>query len=671
MSPASPGGVGQPRTTRELREDLRRRVIATVVAALVPGLLALALSPAGGLPAALLDAALLAAALWLGRAPTPATRPGASMSANQVLLLLLATGGAGVLVLSGAGSRPLHGLAVAPFAMAAFALSSGNSRDLRSGVAAAGASLGVLSVADPRSGVMVACSVGLVVLVFGWIAVRELMLVDSGLGDPMVATWGQRPWGALVVVRLAVLAAVAALLMPSQPPARAHSGNGGGNTSPAGERGYAIAGSDGVMDLRDRGSLSADPVIDVPSGTPTLWAGSYLDTYDGSTWSRLMPSPSTTPRIEPLPPASSLQVPAGAQVSEVRRYVEAPLVYAPGPLLAVAGDPSARWYDMGTGSIAVAQRSGRAGPYQVEWAPPGSSSADVLASVHPPVGDPRWLQLPGELPARVRELARTVTAAATTTADKVAALEGYLRSHERYQLDSPLPGQGNDAVDAFLFRDHVGFCEQFASAETVLLRSLGIPARLVTGFGGEGAPSADGRRVYRNQDAHAWVQVGYPGERWVDSDPTAGSALAASSHHFSLLAWLKKLWHRLTHSALSRLVTAAGLVATALLVRGLVLLGQRRRRPPAPVAPVVLDSAAGQAYQRLLDRLAAQDRPRKATETVRDLLARLRAPDGERVAGLLESEWYGDGRRPTDGEVAAAVQVLDGLALEPALVGAP
>jgi hypothetical protein len=252
----------------------------------------------------------------------------------------------------------------------------------------------------------------------------------------------------------------------------------------------------------------------------------------------------------------------------------------------------------------------------------------------------------------------------------VSAVEGYLRSHERYQLDSPLPGPGNDAVDMFLFRDHVGFCEQFASAETVLLRSLGVPARLVTGFGGQGAPGGDGRRVYRNQDAHAWVQVGYAGERWVDSDPTAGSALAPSRHPFSLVAWLRKLWHRITGSALARLITAAGLVATALLVRGLVLLRQRRRRSPGPVQATA-ETPAGRAYQRLLDRLADQDRPRRQNETLRDLLARLRAPDAERVATLLETEWYGDERRATDTEVAAAVGVLDGLALEPALADAP
>jgi hypothetical protein len=322
------------------------------------------------------------------------------------------------------------------------------------------------------------------------------------------------------------------------------------------------------------------------------------------------------------------------------------------------------------GSVAAFSQSPHA-PYTVVWATPGSSSTGTLSGDGVADSDPRWLSLPEELPARVAALAHTVTASAQTTPDKVSAVEQYLRTHEKYQLDSPVPAAGVDAVDAFLFTDHVGFCEQFASAEAVMLRAVGIPARVATGFGGPGAPAGDpSRRVYRNEDAHAWVQVGYGDGRWVSSDPTAGSQLASSTGSPAVLTWLKKLWQQLTGTPQARRWLALALLVLAGASWQLLRLSRRLRRPRkgARAAPQPLpETAAGQAYQRLLERLAEQERPRRANETVRDLLLRLRAPDHEGVAGVLEAEWYG-GAPVSPALSAGAAAVLDQLALE-ALIG--
>jgi hypothetical protein len=94
-------------------------------------------------------------------------------------------------------------------------------------------------------------------------------------------------------------------------------------------------------------------------------------------------------------------------------------------------------------------------------------------------------------------------------------------------LASPLPPAGHDAVDDFLFSSHRGFCEQFASAEVMLLRSVGVPARLVVGFAHGDTSSQPGKRIMRGVDAHAWVQVWYRDVGWIDSDPTASSVLPA------------------------------------------------------------------------------------------------------------------------------------------------
>ena len=120
----------------------------------------------------------------------------------------------------------------------------------------------------------------------------------------------------------------------------------------------------------------------------------------------------------------------------------------------------------------------------------------------------------------MRQLSAELVAGAPTRYDAVLAVERYLRANATYRLDSPVPPRGQDAVDHFLFEARTGFCEQFASAEAVLLRAAGIPARLATGFSG-GSGTADGR-LLKAADAHAWVEVWYPGVGWAASDRRPG-----------------------------------------------------------------------------------------------------------------------------------------------------
>ncbi|BEP16078.1 hypothetical protein acdb102_43890 [Acidothermaceae bacterium B102] len=664
------------------RPALVERVKRTIAAGLLCGIAGIALSDAGGPSAALLDVALLGLALWLGRsslAQVVTTKPSNSaMTGNQALLLVLALGGAAVLIAAGAASRPLHGLAVAPFAMAAFALSSQNSRDLRSGVLAGAASLLVLSAADARAVVMTLCAVGLVPMVFAWAAVRQLMLLDRQPDVVLAVTPGPRPWPWALVARLVVVTAAVALLMPTEPAPRLHGGEGDAgstdqSTPDPGERGNAIAGAYGGLNLFERGGLDAKPTIDVPAGSPTLWQGGFVDLYTGAGWSLSYPGTARA-RSVVLPTHQAMRDGDGYSIATVDRLAAGPagVLFSPGPLVAADAD-AGTLFSIVTGVVAIVDRDNPVEPYTINYRDPGTTTQGTLGLAPAPVSDARWIQLTAELPARVRDLARTVTADATTTADKVAAVESYLRAHEKYSLDSPVPAAGTDAVDAFLFTDHVGFCEQFASAEAVMLRSLGIPTRVATGYGGSGEPLGD-RRVYRNEDAHAWVQVGYSGGRWVNSDPTAGSRLAPATAKHRLTAWLKRLWKQLTGSATARRLLALGLVVLAVLV---VLLARalRRlrpwRRPLAAAEPPVPPTPAGAAYHRLLGRLAAQQRPRLPTETVRDLLFRLGVPDRDVVVTVLETEWYGPPEAFPEAVVARVVAVLDGVALEALVSSSP
>ena len=127
-------------------------------------------------------------------------------------------------------------------------------------------------------------------------------------------------------------------------------------------------------------------------------------------------------------------------------------------------------------------------------------------------------------------LARQIvtTAHATTTYAKVTALEAWMGRHVRYSTDIPplLPGQ--DAVNQFLFGTRVGYCEQISTALAVMLRTLGVPTREAIGYvPGPFDPLSDLYEI-QAKDAHAWVQVWFPGVGLAELRPDGAGAAGAA-----------------------------------------------------------------------------------------------------------------------------------------------
>lgn len=142
-----------------------------------------------------------------------------------------------------------------------------------------------------------------------------------------------------------------------------------------------------------------------------------------------------------------------------------------------------------------------------------------------------YLQLPDALPTRVVELAESIVADQPTRYDQVAALESYfLEDDFIYQTSNiPIPGEGQDFVDQFLFDTQAGYCDHFSTAMVVMLRSVGIPARWAKGFtSGEqidDLSTADNDLYHfeiTNNNAHSWVEVYFPNIGWVPFEPTIG-----------------------------------------------------------------------------------------------------------------------------------------------------
>lgn len=125
--------------------------------------------------------------------------------------------------------------------------------------------------------------------------------------------------------------------------------------------------------------------------------------------------------------------------------------------------------------------------------------------------------------ARTIQLAQQIQAeaGATTPYDTAKAIETWLRTHIVYDERISQPPQGQDPVDWLLFDIQRGYCNYYASAMIVMLRSLGIPARMAAGFAQGTYDPAQSAFIVRERDAHTWVEVYFPGYGWVEFEPTA------------------------------------------------------------------------------------------------------------------------------------------------------
>ncbi|MBI5565973.1 MAG: DUF4129 domain-containing protein [Chloroflexi bacterium] len=135
----------------------------------------------------------------------------------------------------------------------------------------------------------------------------------------------------------------------------------------------------------------------------------------------------------------------------------------------------------------------------------------------------RYLQLPNSLPDRVRELARQIVsdAKATNPFDAASALEFWLRTQIKYNEKILAPSPGVDAVSYVLFDVKEGYCDYYASAMAVMARSLGIPARIVTGYSQGTLDETRGVYQVFQFNAHTWAEVYFPQYGWVQFEPTA------------------------------------------------------------------------------------------------------------------------------------------------------
>jgi len=428
------------------------------------------------------------------------------------------------------------------------------------------------------------------------------------------------------------------------------------------------SGATSSIDLHFRGRLGDAPVMYVRTGAPAYWRGLVFDEYRNGAWTatnhgyREM-QPYVPPRF--LPPAPPGNLGTFVQTFRVLRPLPG-VINAAYPIQSLYAPVAALREDAyGTFHTPQPLRPGQT--YSVVSFLPNLTPALLRAAA--PM-DQEHLESypdnysiygdPSSVSARARNLADEVTQSASTEYDKVMALTTYLQRNYRYTLDLPPVPAGKDPVDWFLFDVKTGYCEQFATAETLMLRSLGIPARLATGYATGDYDPILNQAVVREHDAHAWVEVWFPGHGWVPVDPTPGVSPLAATKFPSHWAGggIARLIPHLSIGAPAAALGSLGVLAVVppaiavALIAVLAYAWLRRRVWTRRPRPQPGESELLRLYERLQRRLtrrrAPPETPREYQEAMQSaLLAELtqavnegayagRWPDPRRVRDLAE-----------------------------------
>lgn len=136
----------------------------------------------------------------------------------------------------------------------------------------------------------------------------------------------------------------------------------------------------------------------------------------------------------------------------------------------------------------------------------------------------RYTDLPENIPKRVLDLATQVTEGHNTAYDKASAIESFLRQYP-YSLEIPAPPPDQDVVDYFLFDLQQGYCDYYATAMVVMARSVGLPARLVTGYASGTYDANEAWYLITEANAHSWPEVYFPEFGWIEFEPTAAQSI--------------------------------------------------------------------------------------------------------------------------------------------------
>jgi protein-glutamine gamma-glutamyltransferase len=390
----------------------------------------------------------------------------------------------------------------------------------------------------------------------------------------------------------------------------------------------------GRLDTAIRGKLGHTVVMRVRAQRPSYWVGETYDRWDGQSWSATAESPQILQSGSPFVLPGAYGAVSGGQADLQTFYVTTStpdLVFHAETASQVWLPTSSAFYyndgtvvspiGLGKGTIyTVESQVTTASPAELRQDPPGLVPGDGQQHL--------YTELPHPYP-QVAGLAQSITRGDTSTYAKVESLIAWMGANTRYSTDIPPLPAGEDTVNEFLFGNRTGYCEQISTSLAVMLRTLGIPAREAVGYvPGPYNPVTDLYEI-QAQDAHAWVQVWFPGYGWQSFDPTAVVPDANPSPGATALRDVGRAFSHIPFVPLSAvLAVAVAVVAT---------LRWRRRRPATWAHDVA----------RRMERAGRRaGRPRGVGETIGEYGAALDALSGpsgpwRRLGEAVESSAYG------------------------------
>jgi transglutaminase-like putative cysteine protease len=489
----------------------------------------------------------------------------------------------------------------------------------------------------------VACLVAI-----GEVASSELPMLGGARPIPR-PQWLRRGRDAALIVAAVVVAALAVVVVDPTP------GRGSPHIGrdPGSQRAAPYVNHSSTLDTGKRFTLSDEIIMKVRASAPDFWRGQSFDRWDGRVWRRSPLTDSSFPvGREGFVPAAIGDQEGGGETFVQQIRVEAPYMqaifgaYRVDEIDTALGGVTVH----GDGSIELRQPIGPGTEYTVislrqPVTPEFLRTHDPIRASVPPYISSLYLQLPSKVPARVTALAHELTDTQPTAYDKVRAIERWLDTNTTYTLDIPALPDGADAVEQHLFVDKRGYCEQIATSTAVLLRSVGVPARVAVGFVPGDESLLGGEFTVRAKDAHAWVEVWFPGVGWQAFDPTADVPLAGDSTRTAVQRALDLLQRLAPLLALLAFVVALG-VAAWFAWRSITA---RRVVARAPWA---------QRYLRELEAAgAAKGRPRAPPETPAEYAAAL-DPHLVEAGRVLTRAVYGPAE-PSAEERAIAEALLE------------
>lgn len=276
-----------------------------------------------------------------------------------------------------------------------------------------------------------------------------------------------------------------------------------------------------LVDIRGRlVQQSGVEAFRVQSPVPSYWRLTSLDTFDGHIWSSEAAYRSSTGDLglaatEPLPPN-------GEEVTQTFTITGLSSIWLPAAFVPSRIEGGKRVaYDPESQSLLTDSDTTNGQTYTVTSVlPRPDPTALAQASViDTPINiRERYLELPGNFPDDLRQLALTITKDASNAYERALALQSYFRDNFKYDLNVK-PGHGSAAIEDFINAKR-GYCEQFAGTYAALARSIGLPARVAVGF--TQGSLENGVYVVRDEQAHAWPEVWFSGIGWVPFEPTPG-----------------------------------------------------------------------------------------------------------------------------------------------------